>query len=230
MHLVSCHRGVLQSLGNGQLGSGRAEGFGTGLKSWDQLLPGGFARGAVHELLGQQCLPLFAATVLARAALGNAGAIVWCDPEGGLYPPAVAAAGIPLSRLFLLRPKSPSEAVWAVGECLRCKGVSVTLAEMGRLSRIEARRLQLAAECGGGTGILLRPDGAASAVYAAASRWRVRPIPGEVRWQRWQIQLLHGHGGRVGQSVILEVCRETGHVRAFEAVGDRAEKAERLRA
>src|SRR5262249_23167779 len=155
-------------------------------------------------------LALFFATFLARLAAGNR-AVAWCDPQGCLYPPALEAAGIALERLFVLRPKSWADEVWAVAECLRCPGGGVTLANLTKLSRVEARRLQLAAESGGGVGILLRTPGAAAAEYAAVTRWLVRPMMGERNVQRWQLQLIHGHGGRVGQSVILEVCRETNH-------------------
>jgi hypothetical protein len=95
-----------------------------------------------------------------------------------------------------------------------------------RLSRVQVRRLQLAAERGGGVVFLLRPlkDKASNAPppYAAASRWFVRPLAGNVSVRRWEVRLLHGHGGRVNQSVILEVCRETNLVRASEAVADRS--------
>src|SRR2546423_1093128 len=84
------------------------------------------------------------------------------------------------------------------------------------LPALEARRLQLSAERGGGIGLLLRPLGRASSEHAAVTRWLVRPAPGERTVQRWSIQLVHGHGGRVGQSVILEHSRETNRVRAVE--------------
>jgi len=98
--------------------------------------------------------------------------------------------------------------------------VAAVVAEMKpgqRLSRLEARRLQLSAERGGGVGLLLRPWGnRLSAEHAAATRWLVRPAPGERTVQRWKVQLVHGHGGRVGGVVILEHSRETNRVRAVE--------------
>jgi hypothetical protein len=73
--------------------------------------------------------------------------------------------------------------------------------------------LQLSAERGGGVGLLLRPArGPESACHAATTRWLVRPAAGERTLQRWSIQLIHGHGGRVGQTVILECSRETHHI------------------
>src|SRR6185312_15913197 len=78
-----------------------------------------------------------------------------------------------------------------------------------RLSRVQVRRLQLAAEQGGGVGIFLRTRGPGSSVYAAASRWRVSPAPGERTIQRWTIQLIHGQGRLVGQTFLLEKSRDT---------------------
>jgi protein ImuA len=130
--------------------------------------------------------------------------------------------GIPLDRMFLMRPRTGADEVWALTECLRCPGVGVTLGSPQRLSRTEARRLQLAAEAGGGVGILLRTEGRASAEYAAATRWRVRPAPGERTLQRWELQLIHCHGGQIGRTVVLEACRETTNsLHALSAVVDR---------
>src|SRR5947207_13074752 len=83
--------------------------FSTGLQALDALAPGGaFRRGVVHEILADPAdgTPLFFAMLLARAAK-DSGAIVWCDPGSEIYPPALAAPGIDLDRLFLRQPKPP---------------------------------------------------------------------------------------------------------------------------
>ena len=115
---------------------------------------------------------------------------------------------------------------WAIAECLRCRGVSATIASPRRLSRIEARRFQLAAERGKGIGILLRPYDRTANVYSATTRWLVSPQRGLRTVQRWRIELIHGHGGQVGAAVILEHHRETNSieihpVRASEQLADR---------
>src|SRR5206468_6994967 len=97
--------------------------------------------------------------------------------------------------------------------------VSAVIAAPQKLSRIEARRLQLAAEAGGAVGILLRDP--RSTIYAAATRWLVEPCPGEPNAVRWKIQLLHGHGGQTHKVVFLPLCRETTTVRALEKLPDR---------
>ncbi len=118
-----------------------------------------FQGGAVHELLWprQSTYPKSLALLLARAAQKNGGAIAWSDPERELHLPALSAAGINLRNLVLLRCANRADQLWALAECLRCRGVGATVAFIQRLSQIEARRLQLAAERGGGVGLFMRP-------------------------------------------------------------------------
>lgn len=233
MQLVSAAGGVLRLRRSGELGPAGAPAFTTGLTVLDALAPNGaFARGCVHELLSDSAaMPRSVALLLARAAVASStGVVVWCDPAGDLYPPALAASGLPADKLFVLRVAQSQTALWSVAECLRCRGVAATIAAPARLSRVEARRLQLAAERGGGVGILLRRAGASSTHYAAATRWLVTPARGDEAYQRWRVRLVHGHGGQVGKEVVLEVCRDTNHVRAVNAVADRPTQASASRA
>jgi protein ImuA len=201
--------------------------FATGLKSIDELLPRRrWARGAIHEILAapEDGIPRLFPLQIARAAARDKGVIVWCDAQQELYPPAITAAKIPLDRLYLLRPTNREDLVWSIAECLRCRGVAATIAAAPqRLSRIEARRLQLAAERGGGVGILLRSmistplaEMQAPFVYAAATRWRIAPAPGERMIQRFSISLLHGPAEHVGQTVFLEHHHESNLVCSTE--------------
>jgi len=227
--------------------------FRTGLDAMDELAPYGALRcGAIHELLfdcggkafrcGDKASvspPRSLALILARAAqAAKGGVIVWSDPRRQLHPTAVSAAGVDLRRMILLRPRNAAQEISALTECLRCKGVSATITHLDRLSDIEARRLQLAAENGGGVGIFLRPRSTGSSGnYAAATRWLVRPAAEEGDSQCWIVELLHGHGGRLGSSVLLEVDRETGDwrasppsVRASAPLADRPAAAPQRRA
>ena len=154
-------------------------------------------------------------------------AIIWSDPHRTLYPPALFAAGVNPCDLWLLHPRSEQEELWAVAECLRCRGVAATVAQLpAKLHRNDARRLQLAAERGGGVGIIMRPFSRGAEVYAAATRWLIEPARGERTIQRWKITLLHGHGGQIGKSIILERCRENHLVRAVDELVDRPGIAE----
>jgi hypothetical protein len=191
--------------------------FRTHLEALDGVAPGGaFQGGAVHELLWPRkaAAPMSLALLLAKAASKNGGAIAWSDPERELYLPAISAAGIKLEHLILLRCVNRSDQLWALAECMRCRGISATVASIEKLNQIEARRLQLAAERGGGVGIFMRPQRAAGDSYAAATRWLIQSYPGGPGKQRWSAELLHGHGGQTGKVLLLEVDRESHKWRA----------------
>ena len=184
-------------------------------------------RRAVHELLFQPTpggtLPLFPALLAARAA------VTGTMKRSGL-PPGTADAGVGGPGGHVL-PAGDRGGGDVAGAGLRAAaagggrglggdrmpgappGVGAVVALVTqRLSRVEVRRLQLAAERGSGVGLLLRPNlaGAGSGIYAAATRWLVAPAPGERAIQRWHLRFIHGYGGHVGQSFLLEKHRASG--------------------
>src|SRR6478752_681193 len=110
MRWVTSHQGRLQVRGDEAVAGGRPV-----VDLWGGSIP---AR-SVHEFLFHPALghpaPMFPTLVLAR---GIARTLVWCDPDGVLYPPAVQLGGVPVERVCLLRPKR-ADVVWAVGECLQ---------------------------------------------------------------------------------------------------------------
>jgi protein ImuA len=227
VHVVTAANGRLQILMKSDArASSESRIITTGLTAIDDLLPSGrFATGTVHEILGvTETLPVLFPLLIARVAARH-GLVVWSDPHRVLYPPGLAAFGLPLERLVILRTECRVQELWAIAECLRCKAVAACVVAPVRLSRVEARRLQLAAERGGSIGLLLRPIRAVASPYAAATRWVVRPAAGERMTQRCSVELIHGHGGRVDQRVFLEASREadgeTHLVRAVEAMADR---------
>jgi protein ImuA len=223
MKVVTSHHGLLRFLTASGDGRPGCSGFTTGLAAVDALLPAsGFRCGAIHELLPEPAgrSPDTFAALVARAAPGD-GLVVWNDPAREVYPPALAALGLDMGRLVLLRPRREADGMWAVAECLRCPAVSAVVTAVGRLSAVDARRLQLAAEGGGGVGVFVRPRHRPSDPYAAATRWAVRPVPGCDAYRRWVVRLVHGPGGRVDHPVSLEVSRDGVSVRAVELLADR---------
>ena len=94
-------------------------------------------------------------------------------------------------------------------EALRCTAVTGALLALGdtsdhgetRLDLTATRRLQLAAEAGGGLGLLLGPDAPGPEHTAAATRWRVGSLHAAgdgygLDDPRWQLELLRARGGR----------------------------------
>ena len=127
---------------------------------------GGLARASLHEILATEpgCGAAFAAVVLARSG----GTVVWiAGSSDGLtaWPPGLARFGLLPANLILVRADGWSDALWAMEETLRCPAVSGALLAVDwqakpaatALDLTASRRLQLAAEAGGGIGLLLRP-------------------------------------------------------------------------
>ena len=88
--------------------------FSLGVEALNRVLPdNGLPRGAVIELsvhggsaLGTS-LGLAACHAAQQAAVERGGSVPWCaflDPSGSLYGPGVAAAGVALDRLLVVRP------------------------------------------------------------------------------------------------------------------------------
>ena len=68
----------------------------------------------------------------------------------------LASAGIALSQLVILSPKTAKEALWAAEQCLQSGCVTAVLVWQVPLKLALARRLQLAAEQGAASLVLLR--------------------------------------------------------------------------
>jgi protein ImuA len=201
-----------------RIGGGRRPTHRFGLPELDRALGGGLATGCLHEVAG--ALDDGAATgfvaALAAGLAGETGAVLWCLPRPDLYGPGLAAAGLDLARLIVLRAPRPADCLWAMEEGARSGALAAAVGEVDKLSLTAARRLQLASETGGVTAFLLRAAGGTEdAAAVAATRWRVaaapsseaadsaagrpRPWPG---LPRWQVDLRRCRGGRPGRWIL----------------------------
>jgi len=207
--------------------------IGTGHAALDGVLPdGGLRRGMLFEWINEEgpgsgavTLALLAAGGLLREESdesGGLGTLAVVDRGGGFYTAAAAALGVSSERTLVVRPETTSEWMWAVEQVLRSPSVDVVLTWAGRLDHRIFRRWQLAAELGGGVGMLVRtPDVVRDSSWAAA-RVMVRGDgegDADVRTggRRWGVRVLRGGvGGRTGRvggdegEVLLELDDETG--------------------
>ena len=194
-----------------------------------EVCPGlpGLARAALHEVLATEpgCGAAFAAMALGRTQ----GSVLWIGSaraEWQAWPPGLAAWGLTPDRLVLLRAESWKDALWAMEESLRCPAVGGTLLvpamgasweQRAPLDLTATRRLQLAAEAGGGLGLLLRADAPDAMTQTAAhTRWRVSPAEGDE--PHWRLELLRMRGGRPREAVRV----------AWQAASGRLEMVEEL--
>jgi len=181
----------------------------------DRLLPeGGFRRAALAEWLsaGEGSGATTLALGAARQACRDGGALVVLDRRREFYPPAAVRLGVEPEELIVVQAGSPPDEHWALDQVLRCRGVAAVLAWPERLDGRTFRRLQLAAEEGGGLGLLIRPLVARGEPSWADVRLLVEPLPVEPllsRKRRLRIHLLRCRGGTAGRSIDLEIDDET---------------------
>jgi protein ImuA len=181
----------------------------------DRLLPGeGWAGGTLVEWLGEGEGSGAATLALAVTAdlLRHGGALVVVDAGREFYPPATA---IPPDRTVVVQPRDAGDALWALEQALRSRAAAVTLGRVGPAPDRVFRRLQLAAEAGGGLGFLLRPADCRAEPSRAGARLWVEASPGPRRPTGWRLRavVLHRRGGAAGAAVELELSHETNLVR-----------------
>jgi protein ImuA len=218
----------------------------TGIEALDRLLPdAGFREGTLVEWLAESGSGDQLALLAAAPALGSDRVLIVIDGEKTFYPPAAEALGIDLRRLILVRPgkaagslpresagkttasrsQTPrtstlgTETLWALEQTLQSRGVAVTFCRLERLNARVFRRLQLAAERGGGLGFLIRaPSARSEPSWSDVRLWvepALAPAPtsGEISpsGRRWRVEVLRCRRGAAGQRSILLEYNDATH-------------------
>jgi protein ImuA len=199
---------------------GHEEAAATGIPALDSLLPdGGFRGGTLIEWLADSAASGvdLLAILAARSLLREGRVLVVLDREKKFYPPAAAAWGIAPQQTIVVRPQNTTDVLWALEQCLQSSGVAVSLCRLERVTSRVLRRLQLAAERGGGRGFLLRALSARDQpawsdvrlVVNALLSPSLRSPPGG---RRWRVELVRCRRGAGEKTVILELDDATGLV------------------
>ncbi len=165
----------------------------TGHAALDAVLPGGgWPLGALSEILfpapgvGEVSLALPLLARLTRAKKP----VAFVAPPLLPYAPALVNAGIDLQRVLVVEPRDITDALWSVEQLLHAQAGAVLLWQ-SRIDSTALRRLQLAAETGGGIGLLYRPLSAANESSVAGLRLRVEREHGTPR-----VEVLKCRGAR----------------------------------
>lgn len=175
----------------------------TGLPALDAILPGGgWPVGALTEILtDQQGIGELRLLLPALVRLSREGRwLAWVAPPHLPYAPALAAHGMAIDKVMLLRPRAEKDRFWALEQALRSASCGAVLAWPGTADNRQLRRLQLAAERGSCWGILFRPADSARQASPAALRLQLQVQP-----DRLELTLLKCRGGLARRRVELEL-------------------------
>src|SRR5579872_4275921 len=183
-------------------GAAQRSGLSTGFTALDERLPGkGWPRSGLIEILvarfgvGELSLLLPALAVVTAQPMARWCA--WVDPPMEPFAPALAAHGITLRRILVVRAPAAAQvsrpgrilrkvhpshrALWAFEQSLASGACDAALAWVEKPRAQEIRRLQLAAERGRTLGVLFRPQAVARESSHATLRIALEPIAQGVR-------------------------------------------------
>ena len=182
----------------------------TGISALDQQLPGGALRkGTLIEIFSHQSFGAgawrLAFLFLAYMAREARGAYLDCQPK--IYPPALAAMGIDLDRLLILRPPDRRLALWSLEQLSSCEIFRLSIGVLSYLRASDLRRLQLAVESSGVFLVLLRPWKELSWRGTGASlRLSIESSPAlsKGRSRAFTLKILRGSRGK-SRPILLEL-------------------------
>jgi hypothetical protein len=157
----------------------------SGLPDLDRALGGGFPRGIVATLEGPagSGRSALAARLLARAtAEGGLAALIEFPegPEGSLYPPALAAAGVELDRLLVVPARDATGVARAADILLRAAAFGVIVIPAVSLGATVWTRLAGLAHRANALLLALGTDASDELRYFASLRLQLAPVC--VRW------------------------------------------------
>ncbi len=211
-----------------------------GIPQLDSRLNGGGLRaGSLHEATAASCgladeaaATLFLAGLAAREAAGQGGSVLWACTRQDLYAPALEQAGLAAADVIYAHARDDATLLAVIEDAARDGTPTAIVGEVGKMSMVATRRLQLVAAEADIPILLLRrrrrsDQNPLSEPSAAWTRWRIASAPSErlgvagVGRARWSVELARQRGGE-GFSLIVEGCDETGRLAVPAALGHRA--------
>ena len=205
----------------------------------DATLQGGLAIGAVHEVFAEAGRQSAAATGFVAGLAGRAAArrpLVWVRQDfteiesGALSMSGLAELGLDPCLLVTVRAADVDTALRTAADALACEALGVVVLEVWgearQLDLVASRKLMLAAQASGVTGLLLRVA-AEPQPSTAETRWIVRaahsppaaplvpavPLMPAAPWSAWgapvfDAQLVRNRHGPVGRWIMEWKCDE----------------------
>ncbi len=189
------------------IGDFSSQGISTGFSALDEHLPGsGWPQDGVTELLHDQYgigeLRLIT-PALARLSREQNRWLLWVAPPYIPYPPALLNAGIDLTSILVVRPKSTKDTLWVLEKALGSKSCSAVLAWPGNIKEKQIRRLQLASKEGNCWNILFRSTRCAQQASPAELRIQLEPTrtPPLLAHSSINLKILKRRGGWASETI-----------------------------
>jgi cell division inhibitor SulA/protein ImuA len=177
----------------------------TGYAVLDRELPGGgWPAGALAEILvpGEGIGELQLALPALARLTSQGKRIAWLAPPYLPYAPALAAAGVRLEHLVVVRAPGRRDALWAAEQALQSRAFHALLAWPRRAAYGELRRVAVAAQANPAMVIVFRPAGVASEASPAALRLALEPDAGGV-----SVRILKRRAGAAAAPLRLPIER-----------------------
>jgi protein ImuA len=175
----------------------------SGLAALDQLLDGGFPKGALTIISGTSGVGRMslAAKLLAQETRGKQPG-AWIDARGTLYPPALEQAGVELARVLVVRAKD--RGAYAMEQVLTSGAFGVVIGSglEGTLTAARLRRIQTAAETSRASALLVLDPESARNVTQAAVKLRVSR-----RGQGIQVEVEKNRAGSLGRRAQISLSQ-----------------------
>lgn len=226
----------------------------SGCEAIDRLLPGrGYAPGTLVQWLVPDVFPGgrsqtagvaanaiqpgglaadYLSLLTAIEACKDGRSLVVLDPWHQFYPPAVAALGVDMANLIILRSQAETrqqaaagqtdnDLYWAIDQSLRCSAVGAVWGPLGSIDQRWFRRFQLSAESSGCLGLFVQSVKEAKQPSWAEVQWLVAgtkttgardALSSNDRQQRVKLRLLRCRGGKAGRSIEVGVDAVTSQV------------------
>lgn len=212
----------------------------------DRLAGGGLALAALHEAAPERpslnddgAALLFLAALAGRLSrVKGQRQALWALARRDLFAPGLAGAGLGPDRLIYAECRDDAEVLAVMEEGLRHGGLAAVVGEVSRAAMAAARRLQLAAEEGVTTALLLRRwrksgEDPLAAPSSAVTRWRIGCAPSAPAAHgaglgrgRWRVALERQRGGPA-HDWILEIPDAEARLALPARFADRPDQAHR---
>ena len=183
----------------------------SGFPILDEALPGaGWPAACLTEILpaheGIGELRLLGPALAALSTLpapsdhspGRGRQLAWIAPPYLPYAPALAAAGIALPRVIVVRTQNTQEALWAAEQALRSQSCGAVLLWSDTRDHTALRRLQLAAENSRSLAFLFRPPAAGMSASPAALRLSLENTDGGLA-----VRILKRRGAPLDRALLI---------------------------